>query len=312
MSHAPTDPIDVDDPVDPSPTPIDALALRSPSVPATLNDLAALRGEARAVVESRVQVLTTLRRAALGMTHPPDWVLFKSPDEHGGQIVGYLQDAGCDRVRDLLGIEVFEVSKPERIAGDAPGVFHYLITGAGRCKLTRQTIEGIEGGRGSTDDFAKGETGTQLELKIRKAARANLDGNITRELAGLNAVPIDELAAAWAGTSKRVEDCRKGRGFGSARERLGGRSERAPDVDAPVCVHCGKVGQYRPAKGDRRAFYGCPDWERHRDKRWIQDADEWVAKQQAKAAAPSTPPPVATTPPPTAADIFKREPGQEG
>jgi hypothetical protein len=308
-------PIDVDpDRPDTEPEITDAIALRRPEIPTTLSELAALKGEALEVIEARVQVIATLRLASIRATHPEDWVLFRAKEEHGGQVVGYLQDAGCDRVRDLWGIEIFDVGKPEKVTGAEPGVFHYLIEGSGRCKLTRQVLEAIEGGRSSTDDFVKGKTGVELDLLIRKAARANLDGNITRELAGMKTVPVDELAAAWKGTSKRVEQCRKGRGFGSADERVGGRSERAPDVDPPVCPHCNSKGSYRPAKGDRRAFYGCPNWEKHKDKKFIVDAEQWVADQTKKAAAPT---PAANGAPLKADDIHfgsggSREPGQEG
>src|SRR5262249_21362077 len=183
-----------DDPV--VDTPSTALELRRPDTPLTLSDLAALKGEAVEIIEARIQVLETLRKAAIRATSPPDWLLFKSPEEQGGQIVGYLQDCGADRVRDLYGIEIFNVSKPEKVVGNDPAIFHYLITGSGRCKLTRQVLEEVEGGRSSTDDFCQGKSGLDLELAVRKAARANLDGNITRELAGMKSVPTEAIAAA--------------------------------------------------------------------------------------------------------------------
>jgi hypothetical protein len=263
-----------------------ALALRKPETPVTLSELAAMKGEAVEIIEARVLVLETLRKASIRATSPEDWLLFKAPEEQGGQIVGYLQDCGCDRVRDLYGIEIFGISKPEKVVANEPGVFHYLITGSGRCKLTRQVVEEMEGGRSSTDDFCKGKTGAELELAVRKAARANLDGNITRELAGMKSVPLDDIKRAWEGTPKLVDHCRKGRGFGTRDERLGGRSEKAPDVDPPVCPHCGTKGAYRPGKDGRGAFYGCPKYQSHSDKKWIVDAAKWIAEQAAKPSAP--------------------------
>lgn len=313
----------------------DAIELRRPDVPTTLSELAALKGEAVEIIEARVQVLETLRKAAIRATHPEDWLLFRAPQEQGGQVVGYLQDCGCDRVRDLYGIEVFNVSRPEKIVGNDPAVFHYLIEGNGRCKLTKQTVEAMEGGRSSTDDFCKDKTGADLELAVRKAARANLDGNITRELAGMKSVPVEELTRAWTGTPKRVESCRLGRGFGSRAERLGATRAGVPDVPPPVCKVCGATAVYHPAKDNRGAFYGCPDFKKHESNRWTQDADRWIAQQQAKASPPSTPPteahqttnakPAASTPTPTApakpvmqSDIkwsaggAPREPGEDG
>jgi hypothetical protein len=297
--------------------PDDALAMRRPDIPVTLGELAARKGEAIEIIEARVTILETLRRAAIRATSPADWLLFKAPDEQGGQIVGYLQDCGADRVRDLYGIEVFDVSTPEKVVATDPKIFHYLITGSGRCKLTRQVLESVEGGRSSTDDFCRDKTGLDLELAVRKAARANLDGNITRELAGMKSVPVDDLKLAWDGTSKRIEDCRRGRGFGTRDERVGANSEKAPDVEPPVCPHCNTKGAYRPAKGNRGAFFGCPNYGRHSDKRWIVDAAAWISEQQAKTRAPEAngkTPPAATGAPLTAAEVFggTREPGQEG
>lgn len=295
-------------------SPRDAIALRRPDIPVTLSELAARKGEAIEIIEARVLILETLRKASIRATSPADWLLFKSPDEQGGQITGYLQDCGADRVRDLYGIEVFEVGVPEKVVGVDPKIFHYIIKGSGRCKLTGQILETVEGGRSSTDDFCKGKDGLDLELSVRKAARANLDGNITRELAGLKSVPIADLVAAWEGTSKRVEECRKGRGFGTRDERVGGASAKAPDVDPPVCTFCKPPsrGVYRPAKDNRKAFYGCPNYQKHPSDKFIIDAETWVADQKRKAE--TTQPAAAATGPITAGEVFgqNREPGQEG
>ena len=272
--------IDVDDAHDDdAPT---TLMLRSPEVPTTLGQLAALKGEAIEIIEARVQVIATLRTASIRATHPEDWLLFKSPDE---RVIGYLQDGGCDRVRDLWGIEVFDITKPEKVAGAEPHVFHYLITGSGRCKLTRQVVEAMEGGRSSTDDFCRDKRGADLELAVRKAARANLDGNITRELAGMKSVPVTELELAWAATNKQIAHCRRGRGFGSGDERLGATREGVPDVPPPTCPHCQTKGVYRAAKGTRGAFYGCPNYAKHPDQKFIIDAAKWEKDARAEQLA---------------------------
>jgi hypothetical protein len=304
MAQIPPDVIE-HEPDDTLPT---ALALRHPGIPVTLSELAALKGEAIEVIEARVQVLETLRRAAIRATSPEDWLLFKSPDEQGGQITGFLQDCGADRVRDLYGIEIYDVSKPEKIVGNDPAVFTYIVNGSGRCKLTRQVLEQVEGGRSSTDDFCRGKTGAELELTVRKAARANLDGGITRELAGMKSVPVNQLAEAWVGTEKKIDQCRRGRGFGSRDERVGGRSEKTPDVEPPVCPHCGSKGVYRPAKGDRKPFYGCPNYGKHTNQKFIVDAEKWAREHQAAGQPAATD----AEGPLTAGQVFGRDPGQEG
>lgn len=284
----------------------DRIALRHPGVPVTLGELAALKGEALEVIEARVLIIQTLRRAAIRATSPADWLLFKSPDEQGGQIIGYLQDCGADRVRDLWGIEVFDISTPEKVTGNDPAVFHYIISGSGRCKLTRQVLERVEGGRSSTDDFCKDKKGLDLDLAVRKAARANLDGNITRELSGMKSVPVEDLTAAWEGTPKGIEACRRGRGFGTQSERLGATRAGVPDVDPPTCGVCGTVAKYRPANDKGPAFYGCPNYQKHADRKWSIKADAWVKQQPTAAAPPPAAPATATATgaPPSADDVF--------
>ena len=248
MPHA--DP-DVESPLDDDAPPhVDALTLRRPDVPVDLGELAALRGEAHEIVEARVQILETLRKASIRATHPEDWVLFKARAEDGGQIVGFLEDAGTDRVRALWGIRIFNITKAEKIVGNDPTDFMYVITGDGECAITHEIVEQMEGGRSSKDDFCKDKHGAALDMAVRKAARANLDGGITRELAGMKSVPVQELEAAWIGTSKTIDRCRKGRGFGTHDERLGGGGERrlrANCEEAP-----GDRRRHAARSGDRR------------------------------------------------------------
>ena len=281
----------------------DAL-IRHPGVPVSLDQLSARKGEALEILDARIAILETARKRAIRMTAPEDWILYKARD---GRITGYLQDAGCDRIRDITGIEVFNVSEPKRIAGTDGASFLYIVTGCGRSKLTLQTVENMEGGRESTDDFAKDKKGAAQELAVRKAARANLDGNITRELAGLKSVPLEDLQAAWEGTPKKWEHCHQGRGFGSGDERHGATRQGEPDVEPPTCPHCQPPNTvklaYRQGRGDRKAFYGCPNYAKHETKKIIVDAEKWIADRKAESAAAGEKPkaPAAT----------EREPGQD-
>jgi hypothetical protein len=290
-----------------------ALTLRRPDVPVTLSELAAHRGEAVQIIEARVQVLETARLAAIRSTHPEDWVLFKTKDD---RITGYLEDSGCERVRPIFGISIFDVRDPRKVVSSDGGSFAIIMRGAGSCSMTNDRVEAIDGIRESTEDFCKDLTGVKQEIRVAQAARANLDGRIVRELAGLGSVPIEELARAWKGTDKKTEHCRRGRGFGTQDERLGGRNAALPDVDPPICPHCQTKGAYRPANGNRGAFYGCPNYKKHEDKKFLVDAAKWEQEQRAKAAtaapASTSGAPAGRTSPPAASEIFGREPGQEG
>lgn len=297
-SHTSEDPVLQPDLVDDA-EPQTALALRDTRVPMTLDQLAARRGEAIEIIEARIQVLETARLRAIRMTHPEDWVLFKTRDE---RITGYLQDAGCERVRPILSISIFDVQEPEKVVSSDGQSFAIIVRGRGRCGLTLDTLDAVEGIRESTEDFCKDLRGVKQELRVRQAARANLDGKIVRELAGLASVPLEELQRAWTGTDKKVEHCRKGRGFGSQDERLGGTKEGAPDVEPPRCPVCKIPLMYRPAKGSRAAFYGCRQFEKHPEKKVIIDAAKWIADRKAEALAAGEKPQAERS----------REPGEEG
>lgn len=283
-----------------------ARRLRHPAVPVTLEELAALKGEAIEILKARNEVLEVARLHAIRMTHPEDWVLNKTRD---GRVTGYLQDSGCERVRPILGIEIFDVGSPEKVVSLDGKSFAVVISGRGRSRLTRDEIEAVEGIRESTEDFCKDLTGIKQELRVRQAARANLDGRIVRELAGLGSMPLEELERAWKGTDKKTQFCRLGRGFGSQDERLGSFKADVPQVEPPQCPHCKIPLVYRPAKGDRKAFYGCSQYQQHADRKVIVDAEQWVAEQQKKASAGGAKTGTAAKP---ATGGAARDPGQEG
>jgi hypothetical protein len=281
---APADPV-IDRDEDLEAPQADAVQLRHPAIPVTLADLAARKAEGIEIIEARAQIMQTARTQGIRLTGPADYVIFKAPD---GQVTAYLQDAGAQRVRDIFGIVIRDVSAPEKIAGTDPGSFHYIVTGSGLCRLTGQTVERIEGGRSSGEDFCKGKSGVDLDLAVRKAARANLNGNITRELAGLKTIPVDDLTRAWSGTGKTIEQCHKGRGFGTRDERLGATREGVPDIPPPVCAVCKAPGVYR--EGPRGPFYGCSNFGKHPDRKWTVDAAKWIAEYAAKHPAPAPAP----------------------
>jgi hypothetical protein len=265
-----------------------ALDIRHPAAPATLEQIAALGDGANEIVRARIRVLQTLRRASIQATNPEDWLLFHAVDKRTGQerTIAFLQDCGCDRVASLWGIEVFGIEKPERImANDGTPNFMYLIRGSGRCSITGQTVEQMEGGRSSSDDFCKDKSGTALELATRKAARANLDGNIVRELTGLKSVPLTELQAAWEGSSKSWERCVKARGYGSAQGQGTVETSKVDtSVPVPNCPVCnGPMWDNRTKKQSPKS----PDFKCKDTKcgKAIWEKDDKPKTQAATAAA---------------------------
>lgn len=210
--------------------------------------------DALEVVSTRVRVLEKLRQAAIQLTNPEDWLLYRNAES--GRETAYLQDCGCERIRDLFEIDIFNIQPAEKISDGTD--FVYLIVGDGRCRFTGKTIESVEGSRSSTDDFVKYKSGIELQLAVRKAARANLDGSIVRELTGMSSVPREELDAAWEGMSKTSDRCVKARGYGSG-------AERRMDDPSLKCPKCGSGMRFVKAgfRQDGSAydpFYSCRNY----------------------------------------------------
>lgn len=252
--------------------------------PGSLVDLASQLERGEQIIRARAQILATARKAAVQATHPEDWLLFRDKQ---GREVGYLQDCGCDRVKDIFGIRIFNVSTPTKVML-SDREFMYVQTGDGESRLTQQTVEGIEGGRASTDDFIQTQkpplTGAKLELAVRKATRANLDGNIARELSGLKSVPLEEINDAFKGTAKERSRFREGRGYGAQGERSHA-GEKAPEAqEAPPCPECGAKMVYRSGtskNGKPYAFWGCQNYQKTGCQGSI-DAEKWDKQRQPK------------------------------
>jgi hypothetical protein len=238
------------------------MGLARPSIPTTINDLAA-HDRGVEIVEQRARILNTLRQASLQLLMPNDITLFKNDD---GVVTGFVGDQGCDRVKKLWGIQIQNLGEMERVDDPTTGEFAYSITGDGVCNVTGETVFNMEGIRYSTEDYARQKPdGIQRVVAVKKAARANLDGGITRELAGLKSVPAEELVKAWEGTWKKLEMCNKGRGYGSKAERRGAEVQQSSDIETkyqPKCSTCngpmrfvaaGKSAQGNPYD----AFWSC-------------------------------------------------------
>lgn len=297
------EPVETGDTIDPELVTEQSLA--HPAVPTTINQLAA-SDKGVAIIEQRIQIFNTLRVASIQLTFPNDWTLFKAPD---GRVSGFLGDQGCDRIKKLWGVQVNSLGKMELVTDpDKPGEFAYRITGDGTCGLTGEAVFDMEGVRYSTERYATEKPeGLQRHVAVQKAARANLDGSIVRELTGLKSVPSEELNNAWkaAGTPwKTTDKCNLGRGFGSGNERAGAASATSAHgidpQDIPNCGVCQIPLVFRAGAAGKDGFFGCRNWEQHRDIKVtvsLADARKNSAKKQAERDAQKS---------------EAREPGAEG
>lgn len=172
----------------------------------------------------------SVRAAAVRSTEPADWVLMKPPS---GEPLGLLKSAGCLKIRPLLGIvienaEGWKSLEPIR-EEDEKGVVSYRLRARVSSRLMggdpievesiRNGLEGFTGRRVNVDgEFVK-KDGVAYEPDLKNSCSTGLQAKAIRSLFGLQSVPVSYLDACWRGTAKKGENCTKGSGFGSSKER---------------------------------------------------------------------------------------------
>lgn len=266
--------------------------------PTTMLDLAISKGGSQAVVDTLIEIVETFRHGAIRLTSPEDWLLFRAIDKQSGSelITGYLQDKGCERVAKLYGIRVFDVSDARKMPGDKADDYSYMQTASGSCARTGEEVEKLIGSRSSTDDIsaqwrADGMSESQIEIKVQKSCRANLDGNIIRSLTGLNSVPLRELREAWQGTSKDWSQCVRGRGWKGYQVNTNKLSDVGGsdlgDVTAgtigPKCPKCGSKMNFRKT-GKWGPWFSCSKYPQCKG---AISQENWE-KESSQAAAANT------------------------
>ena len=169
------------------------------------------------VATKMVEMAESFRKAAIRLTFPNDWVLFRRLDKISGKatITGYLQDAGCNRANKIWGCSTESPTLPDKRVDKGDESYTYVVYGDGFCARTGERIQTIVGSRSSTDDIVdqwrkEGFPESKIGIRLEQAARANLDGNIIRELTGLDSVPVDELKECGID----ISGCAYARGFG--------------------------------------------------------------------------------------------------
>lgn len=273
--------------------------IRSIAVPTNLSEIAA-SGQAECIIASRVQIVKTLRKESIRMTRPEDWLLFK--DEKTGREIAYLQDTGCQRIAPLWGIETTPVSQTRvpAISNNPEEDFAWETMVDGHCNVTQRNFKGVVGTRFSDENYAKqSAVGIRREVAVKKASRANADGTVTRKASGLNAVPIGDLMDAWDDPKgdRMIPRCAKGRGYGSADQRAGAANEQhgIEPKFYPECPVCKIKLVWRNGKDGKEGFFGCKNYEKHKDTRVIVGLSEAKKRQDDANAAEG-----------------RREPGAEG
>lgn len=272
-----------------SPTTEDSLALARGSE--TVSQLATLGTEGKAIIEARRSIVDAAVRASISLTYPEDWVLFR--DSKTDRVTAYLQDSGCARVNKIWGIQV---TPKHWNRTEANGDFSWSVIGDAYCKLTDTYLNDEEGLRCSTEQFVKQVSEPLLrEIRVKQAARANLNGSCVRRLTGMQSIPISMLDEVWRGSGKTTAKCIPGRGYGSRAEREGAKVQQSADTPAgeePTCELCGGKMHFRAAgktsQGkDYTAFWFCPEGgEGKRHEKSTIGHEAWLRSRKSENREP--------------------------
>lgn len=203
-------------------------------------------------VDALVTILDKLRRAAIRSTYAGDWVIHVSRDSDGNILrqAGYLQDCGAERAGKVWGIDVSAPAVEREDFPDHTYAYHMVADAVSKVTGERLTVEGS---RWSGDAFfARREKGPDEKIDpvdVRKAAWANTHGRAVRALAGLTAVPLEELREAGIDPGKvLMVDYAKG--------SRGGESTGAAVGSADMIVGWGNAkGQKIPELTDKDLAY---------------------------------------------------------
>lgn len=155
------------------------------SVPAILDDTLV---EISRKAEQRVDAVNRIKRAALAVTNPTDWI-----DQNGKP---YLQGSGAEKVARLFGIS-WRIDEPLR-ENEEDG--HFAYTYKGYFTLGGTTIEAI-GTRSSADGFFSCAHGVDIAPSeidkgdIKKSAFTNCIGNGITRLLGLRNLTWEDVRA---------------------------------------------------------------------------------------------------------------------
>lgn len=164
------------------------------------------------VMENRMKALESVRMGAIKQTEPHDWTLNQDKEGH---VIATLRKSGGSKVRKYFGISTLNIRPDEVKVTSEDGKQIAEIWGDGICGLTGEMILNVRGARAASEEFVG--RGSLSDLK--EAARTNLENKVVRILAGMTAVSLEELKAAWTGTDKSTDRCYRGHGYGSSNER---------------------------------------------------------------------------------------------
>ena len=216
------------------------------STPSTISVLAATD------VQKAVAALAELQAGSIKLTIVEDWVIFTAKD---GAQLGYLQDAGCQRVRSLWGINFSDLDPRRDLLEETLPDGHLVVDAyvTATCNVTGERIQEI-GHRSSiglfesawkkaveNDDHAGR---ARLRADIRKSAIANAQGRIVRRATGLSQVPVHRLCQVLGVKPERLRGIRFESGT-----RGGGGGGMNDATDGQIRMIAGQATKERKVNG---------------------------------------------------------------
>lgn len=195
--------------------------------------------------EAKVNALKKVMTACLSVTTPHDWVLI------GGK--PYLQESGCTKVGNLIGIS-FEIAPGfPTVTVDSKGykTYTYRVRAFGKSTY----VEG-EGQRAMSDDFfSKGKDGKKPpelinDRDVRLAALTNAKANAIKSIIpGLKNIEVETLRAAGLDVSKI-------QGYTFKQGSKGGKTGNEEEFECEGCGKKinGKVASYSQAKFNNHIY----------------------------------------------------------
>ena len=189
--------------------------------------------------EKRVVAMGKIKRMALKLTNPHDWV-----DQQGKP---YLQASGSEKVARLFGIS-WRISEPILEVEESG---HFAYTYKGEFSLAGATIEAI-GTRSSKDGFFKKyryDGNERIELPVseidrgdvKKSAYTNLLGNGITRLLGIRNLTYEDLREFAGITKEQVTHVEYKKGGKPQPRPQGNGKPTISDPDAPITEAQGKA-----------------------------------------------------------------------
>lgn len=182
----------------------------------------------------RKRLLEAFWVESVAMTNPEDWVLNRDRE---GKVEAMIAAEGARKVAQVYQIELRDLSPvvdgmfQPSVSDLGDGIFSLRGSATAHSAGLEQSIV-VEIEKRSDEDFTGRSVDAQGHLTKSPSQRSGswqgdlqsavLTGLLTkavRHLCAMGRVPVRDLEAAWKDTGKKVDDCRKGQGWGTSGER---------------------------------------------------------------------------------------------